>query len=617
MKKHSPQGAFLKNFFIILAILSGLTVLSFLTFAVYTYLEKDIPAEAIPHIHINADDISTNIQIKQTNSLASLQILPDTYDSLVKDFGDFSPHELTTYLRYSEVLKASNLQSVTEGYKYIQEKNLPLLIPQEYIDQYFLSQISDISKQVIQDNPSQSEYVTIGNDSTSLKNLQECIFKNVDLFFSNTSCQDELKKLAPEGIAPTLESLINNLATISSNSQNDYDKYINNQKYIYQLTKRKQISDSKIPTTQANADAYLEINQKQLQQISSIIKYLKLAYTQLQLKDSTLNSEINALENAVNQLEQYEYGNNIPPEIMSVINSSYINIENTEGFTNITKDSTVSFLIKSININNETKTFVAPIYTFTGTNSPTSLSFEINDNNFNEDYDVTPASQSKGTVRVPIFMYHQIDTVPQNNNKFQTGLYVDPHDFEVEMAYLVKKNYRSITPLEYYNLLKTGVNPTQKTVMLTFDDGIENQYLNAYPVLKKYHLTGVFYVVAHKSSITLSQRREMANNGMIVDSHSSTHIDLTKVTDPTQLSYEIASSKASLQATTGKTIYSFAYPGCGWNSETLSYVSGAGYILGMSCGNTIDNRFSYKLVLSRVHAFGDLDSFEKLLSGKH
>jgi peptidoglycan/xylan/chitin deacetylase (PgdA/CDA1 family) len=166
-------------------------------------------------------------------------------------------------------------------------------------------------------------------------------------------------------------------------------------------------------------------------------------------------------------------------------------------------------------------------------------------------------------------MYHQITQAPAGQNSFQTGLYVDPSDLEKEMAYLVKKNYKSITPLEYYNLLMSGENPTQKTVMITFDDGVENQYTNAYPILKKYDLTGVFYIIAQRSAITAAQSKEMSDNGMVIDSHSSTHVDLTKVTDPTQLSYEVISSKYALQTTTGKTVYSFAYPGCGWNSETV------------------------------------------------
>jgi peptidoglycan/xylan/chitin deacetylase (PgdA/CDA1 family) len=125
--------------------------------------------------------------------------------------------------------------------------------------------------------------------------------------------------------------------------------------------------------------------------------------------------------------------------------------------------------------------------------------------------------------------------------------------------------------------------------MLTFDDGVSNQYTTAYPILKKYGLTGVFYIISQRSGINQAQIKEMADGGMDVGSHSAHHPDLTKITDSTTLSSEIISSKYTIQSTINKTVYSFCYPGCGWNSQTLSYVSDAGYYIGVSCGSSIDN----------------------------
>jgi peptidoglycan/xylan/chitin deacetylase (PgdA/CDA1 family) len=108
----------------------------------------------------------------------------------------------------------------------------------------------------------------------------------------------------------------------------------------------------------------------------------------------------------------------------------------------------------------------------------------------------------------------------------------------------------------------------------------------------------------------------MSDNGMDIGSHSAHHPDLTKVSDPDQLSAEIISSKYALQSATGKNVASFAYPGCGYNSTTLSYVASAGYAIAVSCGSTIDNYPGHALTLSRVHAFGSMDSFKNLLSGQ-
>jgi peptidoglycan/xylan/chitin deacetylase (PgdA/CDA1 family) len=386
---------------------------------------------------------------------------------------------------------------------------------------------------------------------------------------------------------------------------------------MYQLAKKQDTTVEN--TTNINiSNVYLDLNNDHIHKAQLIANYLTQAYKQLNLDNTQINNQISSLNSLIQTLDSYKYGDTIPSSIANFLSSSSLNISSDDN--HLPLDNQIEFLVKSLDINGQTQTFVAPMYVFSSTDKKfpiPSLTFTINDDNFNEDYDVTPASQVKGTVRVPIFMYHQITQAPAGQNSFQTGLYVDPSDLEKEMAYLVKKNYKSITPLEYYNLLMSGENPTQKTVMITFDDGVENQYTNAYPILKKYDLTGVFYIIAQRSAITAAQSKEMSDNGMVIDSHSSTHVDLTKVTDPTQLSYEVISSKYALQTTTGKTVYSFAYPGCGWNSETVSYVTSAGYLLGMSCGSTIDNYPQYRLELSRVHAFGDMQSFKNLLSNVH
>ena len=211
-------------------------------------------------------------------------------------------------------------------------------------------------------------------------------------------------------------------------------------------------------------------------------------------------------------------------------------------------------------------------------------------------------------------MYHQIAKIPDGSS-FRQGLYVTPEMFEKQMAYLVKMNYRSITTKELYDLLSSGNNPSQKTVVITFDDSVRNQYTEAYQILKKYGLKGVFSVVSNRSGITYPELKEMSDNGMEIGSHTATHIDLTKEESDTSVKNEIFNSKGSLQYATGKTIYFIAYPGCVADSRSFEYTGSAGYLIGLSCGKGIDHTFRSRLSLSRVHVFNDMTSFIKLLSG--
>ncbi len=240
------------------------------------------------------------------------------------------------------------------------------------------------------------------------------------------------------------------------------------------------------------------------------------------------------------------------------------------------------------------------------------LSVEVIDNNFDEAYDRTVTAQGRGTVRIPVLMYHQI--TPSPTSSLTRRLYIAPEVFEQQLAYLAAKNYRTVTPEQFYELLASGQNPPQKTVMLTFDDSVSNHYTNAFPLLKKYGFVGVFYVVSHRSGITALQMKEMADAGMIIDSHSKTHKDLTKIDD--ELLYqEIVGSKASLEGATGKRIISLCYPGCVVDSRGIQIAASSGYLLGFSCGKAIDHVYTNRFVLSRIHVYDDMDNFMKIMSG--
>lgn len=623
MKKNKSQRTILfKKTMIVLCVLFGIEILALTFLGLYDTLFISKGHSNSKGFYISAEDIKTNQDINTTpnSDLANLEILPSDYNTLTKNFGEFTPHELTTYLRYSEVLKTKDTTNLTNGYKYLQDSQLNILIPQTYINQYILTEIQSISQTIINENKSNDDiipYLEMGKESSIENGLSTCISQNLDSFLKEETCTEELSKIHNESFLPTLNFLTASLRYKSLESENEYDAYVNNQMYMYQINKENtSVASSENPYSYSN-DIYLDLDYSQIHKIQLILNYLKSVDSKLNNLSNETKKKISDLDTLVGLLLTYKYGDTIPSAIKDLVNNQLINlIQNKNEYAQASTQ--ISFLIKSFNINNEIKTFIAPIYTFEGKDKTVvpSLTFEINDNNFDEPYDVTPITQKKGTVRIPIFMYHQITQVPAGQSAFKSGLYVDPLDFEKQMAYLVKKNYKTVSAQEYANILKTGNNPTQKTVMLTFDDGVLNQYTNGYPILKKYGLTGVFYIVSQRSGINQAQTKEMSDNGMDIGSHSARHPDLTKVTDPSELSAEIVSSRYALQNATGKPVTSFCYPGCGYNSTTLSYVASAGYTIAVSCGAKIDNYPGHALTLSRVHAFGSMDSFKNLLSGQ-
>ena len=575
-KKLSPLNIFLY----ILLFLFGLE----LTFAIGYFLKSPLQEtiSSIPFIPFTFDTSKlTYQQPEQTEPipLASLTTLPKEYSSFTKQYGTLTQHEKTELLRYSTTTHKTENKNLTELYTDIYNNNLNILVPAQYLDIYFLTQFQEIANKIKSEE-------TFPSTSHELSN----IFQN-ELSFSNDS---EIVDIANVSDFSILSKWL--LTQKEITTENDYATVLDNiyNEYIASEKTTEPATIEKLNTTYTGS-IYFETNLLQLSKIDYMLQFLTEVYTQAKLNSKEILYKINTLKQYSQSLKNSNTAD-IPLE--EILTNPSLNIS--------TLEEPVSLLIRSF----KGKTYLAPTYTF-------SQDFVVNDKNFNEPYDVKQVAQSKGSTRVPIFMYHQIGYPPKGASKFVAGLYVTPEQFEEQMAYLVKNNYKTAGSLQLYNLLKKGGNPSQKTVMITFDDGTYEQYKYAFPILKKYGLTATYYIVSNRSGIRAPQLKEMAQAGMEIASHSATHPNFINLKDLDQLTYEIYSSKSILAARTGKPVYGIAYPGCVADSRVFSRVAGAGYLIGGSCGRSIDHYLSKRLSLSRVHAFGDMKSFKKLLSGTY
>lgn len=80
--------------------------------------------------------------------------------------------------------------------------------------------------------------------------------------------------------------------------------------------------------------------------------------------------------------------------------------------------------------------------------------------------------------RVPILMYHRIASVPGDRNALPV------EKFEEQMRYLEENGFHSITMEELQAHFLHGKRLPKKPVVLTFDDGYEDNFSAALPILK-------------------------------------------------------------------------------------------------------------------------------------
>lgn len=93
---------------------------------------------------------------------------------------------------------------------------------------------------------------------------------------------------------------------------------------------------------------------------------------------------------------------------------------------------------------------------------------------------------------VPVIMYHSIGVRDINwNFSYLTCPY---QVFERQLKWLKVSNYTSITLDELYNYMRNGKTIPKKAIVLTFDDGYADNWVFAYPLLKKYEFKATIYV---------------------------------------------------------------------------------------------------------------------------
>lgn len=94
--------------------------------------------------------------------------------------------------------------------------------------------------------------------------------------------------------------------------------------------------------------------------------------------------------------------------------------------------------------------------------------------------------------KLAVLGYHSF-TKEKSDDQFVMEL----DQFEEQLKYLKKHNYKTISLDEAYDIFKNKKKIPRKTVMITFDDGYQSNYDLAFPILKKYKMKAVVFVVGY------------------------------------------------------------------------------------------------------------------------
>ncbi|SDD80786.1 polysaccharide deacetylase family protein [Sporomusa acidovorans] len=185
---------------------------------------------------------------------------------------------------------------------------------------------------------------------------------------------------------------------------------------------------------------------------------------------------------------------------------------------------------------------------------------------------------------IPILMYHSVNDVPHDRNTVLTK------NFSRQLHYLRTAGYHTIhlSELQAYN--ESGAPLPPKPVILTFDDGYEDNYTYALPLLIKYGMKATVFPVACWVGQPCGWKRKPGNDrlmsweqikawqaaGMAVGAHTVHHVRLSSLSDK-EIESELTEAKSILEGNLGTAIEFLCYPYGDFDDRVKFYARQTGY----------------------------------------
>lgn len=184
------------------------------------------------------------------------------------------------------------------------------------------------------------------------------------------------------------------------------------------------------------------------------------------------------------------------------------------------------------------------------------------------------------------------------------ALSVSAHDFTEQLARLRRWNFTILTLADFEE--HRSRRSKGRFAALTFDDGYEDNFTIARPIIENAGGRATFFVptklVETNNHMSWEQIVDLHGRGFEIGSHTRTHRELPGL-EPDALHDEIAGSKEDLERKLATEIESFAYPKGLFDHRAKAAVRHAGYkravVTPRSSGHMAD-----RFAIERVGIYG-------------
>lgn len=167
-------------------------------------------------------------------------------------------------------------------------------------------------------------------------------------------------------------------------------------------------------------------------------------------------------------------------------------------------------------------------------------------------------------LHVPVLMYHHIQPYEVAKTLGQTALTVDSAIFDTQMQYLSQNGYTTLFANDFINALIRKQQLPAKSVVITIDDGYEDNYIYALPILQKYQIKANIMIatglMGNSNMLSWDQVKSLKNSGLVYFSnHTWSHYAINHGSQD-KIESEISTAQKQIQDNLGYVTNVFTYP---------------------------------------------------------
>jgi peptidoglycan/xylan/chitin deacetylase (PgdA/CDA1 family) len=237
--------------------------------------------------------------------------------------------------------------------------------------------------------------------------------------------------------------------------------------------------------------------------------------------------------------------------------------------------------------------------------------------NFPAPLSAAQVSKADENPKGAVLCYHHI--VPESLSK-SVDTVVSLSEFEGQMKYLYEHGYYTASLKDVEEFLYNKKKLPENTVVITFDDGYESNYLYAYPILKKHDLKALIFIIGSKivndgqaqnphtiAKLSFDQIKEMTDSGLVEFGNHTFNAHDFKNGKPCLLS--MSKDRIFLDFEQVNEVFadiglpkpkSIAYPYGKFNDVSITAAETNGYKLGFTVSKGYIYQDSHPMTLNRI-----------------